>query len=298
MSYIPEKRIIRTWKNLNYLDYALLCAFVFFLVYVLFAFIHVNNYSFDYTVFYRYFFIEKNGDLQAGPLLQGLFNTIRIGLWSMFFSFLLGSFIGILSAHKKGFSALPFQIYTQFFRNLPPLILLFILFFFVSSSLTDYFFSLERSLSKAPVFIQEVFYTCIAPKGQLDRILAVILTLSLYEGAYIAEIVRAGIESVPKEQWEASKAQGFNAWQTRRYIILPQAFYSILPPALGIGISIFKDSALASIISVPELTFQSLELMAVSRKTFEIWLCVGILYYSISFLLEFLGKKLELRKKW
>ena len=104
----------------------------------------------------------------------------------------------------------------------------------------------------------------IAPEGQLDRMVAAVLTLGVYEGAYVTEIVRGGIEGVPHGQWEASAALGFSRSQQLRLVIFPQAVRAILPPLVGQVITTFKDSALASLISLPDLTFQALEVMAIS----------------------------------
>ena len=130
---------------------------------------------------------------------------------------------------------------------------------------------------------------------ETDRMLAAVMALGLYEGAYVAEIVRGSVESVPPGQWDAARALGFSRRQSLRLVILPQAARIAMPPLAGQTISAFKDSALASLISLPELTFQSLEVMAVSQMTFEIWISAGALYLLIGLACAALGRWLERR---
>ena len=137
-----------------------------------------------------------------------------------------------------------------------------------------------------------------APEGQLDRMVAAVLTLGVYEGAYVTEIVRGGIEGVPHGQWEASAALGFSRSQQLRLVIFPQAVRAILPPLVGQVITTFKESALASLISLPDLTFQALEVMAISRMTFEVWISAGAIYLLLGVLCARYGRWLETRETW
>ena len=113
---------------------------------------------------------------------------------------------------------------------------------------------------------------------QLPSFLAGVVALALYEGAYITEIVRAGIQSVDKGQWEAAFSVGLSPFKRMRLVIMPQAIARILPPLAGQFISTIKDSSIISIISIQELTFQGMELMAAALITFEVWIVVMLLY--------------------
>lgn len=240
--------------------------------------------------------VDDQGSWQAGTLLQGLFMTLRVSLWCIVLAFASGFFVGIVSAHKKGVASLPSKLYVLSLRNMPPLILLFLVFFFASSLLTEWLMGVEYSLAKSPY--KAWFYLLVAPEGQLDRMVACVLTLGLYEGAYIAEIVRAGIESVPHGQWEAGRAGGLSTWQIRRFIVIPQTLRQSLAPLAGQSISIVKDSAIASIISLQELTFQSMELMNVTGRTVELWILTALLYYCLCVCLEKISQKWEHSIKW
>lgn len=239
---------------------------------------------------------DGQGGWQPGILLQGVFMTLRLSFWCLLVAFVSGTFVGIAAAHKKGLSALPGTLYILVLRNMPPLILLFLVFFFASSVLTEFLLNAEYAIAKSAY--REWFYLLVAPEGQLDRMTACVLTLGLYEGAYIAEIVRAGIESVPYGQWEAGRASGLGAWQIRRFIIAPQALRQSLAPLAGQSISTVKDSAIASVISLQELTFQSMELMSVSGRTVELWVLTAFLYFLLCFCLEKISHALEASIKW
>jgi polar amino acid transport system permease protein len=123
--------------------------------------------------------------------------------------------------------------------------------------------------------------------------IAAVLTLALYEGAYITEIVRSGIQSIERGQWEAAYALGLSKLDQLRFVILPQAVRRVIPPLTGQFISTIKDSAIVSVISVPELTFQGMELMAATFMTFEIWITVTVLYFLLTFSCSLLARRVE-----
>ncbi len=234
-----------------------------------------------------------NGQWEAGLLLLGLGVTLRIGFWGMVLALLTGVPVGLASAHARGAAALPSRVYVTIIRNTPPLVLIFFLYFFAGNLLPVA--ALEDGIRHLPGVLREAVALGFAPPGQMDRMLAAVLALGLYEGAYVAEIVRGGVESVPAGQWDAARALGFSRGQSLWLVILPQAARVVLPPLVGQTISTFKDSALASLISLPELTFQSLEVMAVSQMTFEIWISAGALYLMVGLACAGLGRWLERR---
>nr|WP_294515009.1 amino acid ABC transporter permease [uncultured Bilophila sp.] len=233
---------------------------------------------------------------EPGLLLRGLIVTLRLGLWSMLLALLIGGTLGALSAGKRGWAALPVQVFVNAVRNIPPLVLLFLLYFFAGNLLP--IADMEHALRSVPEPVRDAVAWGVAPQGQLDRMVAAVLTLGVYEGAYVTEIVRGGIEGVPRGQWEASAALGFSRFQQLRLVIFPQAARAILPPLVGQVITTFKDSALASLISLPDLTFQALEVMAISRMTFEVWISAGAIYLLLGVLCARYGRWLETRETW
>ncbi len=121
------------------------------------------------------------------------------------------------------------------------------------------------------------------------------ITLALYEASYMAEIIRAGIQSVRSEQMAAARSMGMTYLQAMRYVILPQAITVIIPPSTGIFIGMIKESALLSIIGLPELTRTAVDLFAPVRRpyTFEFYLILAGYYLMIVVPLSFLSQWLE-----
>ncbi len=286
------KPYVHTSPSLGFID----SIFILFLLIIGILLVEKIHAQLAYTwnwKFFTDFIIKKNiqGQWIPGLLVSGLIVTTKLGIWSTLLAFIIGACIGIPAAHKKGLSALPSCIYISIVRNIPPLVLLFFLYFFIGAIIPIANF--EVMLRTYPVYIQKIIAICFAPIDQIDRMITAIVMLGIYEGAYIAEIVRSGIESVPIEQWEASSALGFSKYTQLRYFILPQAITYMLPSLAGQSISTFKDSALASFISLPELTFQSLETMSISQMTFETWFSTACLYLLLGFTCSQAGKYLE-----
>jgi polar amino acid transport system permease protein len=173
--------------------------------------------------------------------------------------------------------------------------LVFIVYFFIGERITT-LIGLEELIRAASPETREVLAFLFAPPARLPGFFAGLATLILYEAAYITKIVRAGIQSVERGQWEAAQALGLSRWQQVRYIILPQAIRRILPALAGQLISTIKDSAIVSVVSIPELTFQGLELMSATYLTFEVWITITALYFVLIFTCSLGFRRLE--KAW
>jgi polar amino acid transport system permease protein len=184
------------------------------------------------------------------------------------------------------------RTYVEAARNLPPLVLVFIVYFFLSDQLMTVLHADDFIRSRSPQ-TQAVFTVLLAPPSQFSAFISALLTLALYEGAYITEIIRAGIQSIERGQWESSAALGFGWGQQMWHIILPQAIQRILPALAGQFISTIKDSAIVSVISIQELTFQGMQLMASTYLTIEIWLTITALYFVLTFTCSVLVGQLE-----
>jgi polar amino acid transport system permease protein len=177
---------------------------------------------------------------------------------------------------------------------MPPLVLIFIFYYFVSGQIMPVL-GLDEFILTQSETTQRLCELLFAPPSFLSAFFSALVTLAIFEGAYIAEIVRAGIQSIDKGQWEASHALGLSKWQQMRHIILPQAVQRILPPLAGQFISLIKDSSIVSVISIQELTFQGMELMAATYLTFEIWITVTLLYLVMTFTCSLAVQRLEVR---
>ena len=242
---------------------------------------------------YLFRFDQEKKSWVPNMLIEGLFTTIRLSIWSMLLATVLGTVMGIFRVSHSLFKRMVGRTYVEIVRNLPPLILVFIFYFFFSEQILPYP-RVADFIQSLPEGVQGVLTFLFAPPDQFAGFMSAVITLAVYEGAYIAEIVRAGIQSVEKGQWEASYALGLSWLQQMRWIIMPQAVQRIVPPLAGQFISTIKDSAIVAVISIQELTYQGLQLMATTYLTFEVWTTVTALYLVLTLSCSLAARKLEL----
>jgi polar amino acid transport system permease protein len=191
-----------------------------------------------------------------GPLMKGLWTTMWLSAASSVFALLLGIIAGLAKVSRNYTARSLAAIYVEVIRGTPLLVQIYIAYFFFGT----------------------VF--------NLDRNVAGIGALALFAGAYVAEIIRAGIQSIPKGQMEAARSLGMSTPQAMVEVILPQAFKKILPPLSGTFISLIKDSSLVSIISITDLTKSGKEIISSTFATFEIWLVVAAMYLIVTSVLS------------
>jgi polar amino acid transport system permease protein len=218
----------------------------------------------------------------ANYLVQGLLTTLRLSLWSAFLAFVLGLGMALARTGKSLYWRLVARTYIELMRNLPPLVIIFLFYFFLADQLIP-LLGLDTLVTSASPLWRRLLALGFAPPEQLPPFLSALLTLAIFESAYVAEILRSGIESIGRSQWDGAAALGLNRWQSLRYIVLPQAFRRVLPPLAGQLISLIKDSAIVSVISIQELTYQGTQLMASTYLTIEVWLTIGALYFILTF---------------
>lgn len=270
----------------------LLLSAVIYTVYKL----HIGfSYKWDWGAIPQYF-LRYDAEIKnwvPNILLQGFFTTIRLSIWATIFATLIGVAMGLFRVSRSLFRRLIGGTYVGLIRNLPPLIIIFIFYFFVGDQILP-LLGVEEFIRNSSEGTQAVFAVFFAPPSLFTAFLSALITLSLFEGAYITEIVRAGIQSIEKGQWEASAALGFSRWQQMRYVVLPQAVQRILPALAGQFISTIKDSAIVSVISIQELTFQGMELMASTYLTFEIWITITIMYLMLTLSCSLAVERLEI----
>ncbi len=191
-----------------------------------------------------------------GPLMTGLWTTMWISAVASVLALFIGLIAGMMKISRNFTVSSLAAIYVEIIRGTPLLVQLFIAYFFFGT----------------------VF--------NLDRIVAGIGALALFAGAYVAEIVRAGIQSIPRGQMEAARSLGMSLPQAMWEIILPQAFKRILPPLSGQFISLIKDSSLVSVIAITDLTKSGREIITSTFATFEIWLVVAAMYLIVTSVLS------------
>lgn len=252
------------------------------------------NWAWDSISQFLFRFDDKNSEWVSGLLMTGFYTTIRLSFWGIILSTVFGVVGGIARTSNHLYLRWLATTYVETMRNLPPLVIIFIAYFFVGDQILAPLEIDEWAYSLSPTS-QAILTTIFAKPGYLTQFFAAMMTLAIFEGAYITEIVRAGIESISKGQWEASHALGFTRYQQMRYIILPQTFQRIMPPMAGQFISLIKDSSIVSVISIQELCFQGIELMTSTLHTIEIWTVVTIMYLTLTMPCSLLVEKLENR---
>lgn len=203
----------------------------------------------------------------AGPLLQGLFLTLELAAAALPLTFLLGLAACLLALSDSWTARAVSRLYLETVRNTPLLIQIFVIWFVV------------------------------APLLDLPRFASGVLALALFEGAYAAEIMRGAVLSLPRGQWEAAHALGLSRTQAYARVILPQALRRALPTLTGQAVSLVKDSALLSTISVFELSLRAQALVSDTFLTFEIWFTVAGLYLAVNFALSAASRGLERRMR-
>ena len=201
----------------------------------------------------------------AGPLAWGLWTTVWISLASGVLGLLVGLVAGLCRLSNNPTLRDLSTVYVELVRGTPLLVQIFIFYFFIGTVLN------------------------------LSREFAGVAALALFTGAYVAEIVRAGVQSIARGQSEAARSLGLSASQSMRHVVLPQAFKRVLPPLAGQFISLVKDTSLVSVIAITELTKSGREAITTSFSTFEIWFCVAGLYLLINLPLSHLASRLERR---
>ena len=212
---------------------------------------------------------------KPGIMLQGLWITLKVSIVSIFFGIFLGLMTGLMRISDNPMFRWSAITYIEIIRGSPLLVQIFIWYFVVGTLIN----------------------TILANQGipQIPPLWFGVASLAIFTGAYVAEIVRAGIQSIRRGQTEAARSLGMTKAQSMRHIILPQAFKRILPPLAGQFISLIKDSSLLGIIAIRELTKATREVVSTSLQPFEMWFLCAILYLVLTFTLSMFVQYLEKR---
>ena len=249
----PKKTLAETLRLFwaNYLE-----VFIFFVCMAIISYwIYdqaASQYRWQWGRIWRYVGVFTDAGFKAGPLLEGLFLTLILTLEGLFFAIIIGLALCFarlsLSPVAQAFS----RHIVSLIRNTPLLIQLFL------------------------------FYYILAPIFSFSNFTSAVFTLALFEGAYLSEIFRAGVTSLPKAQWEASFSLGMSTPMTLRLVILPQALRNVLPSFSGQLISLIKDTSLVSAIAVADLTQKARALISETFLSFETWLLVAFFYFLLT----------------
>jgi len=232
---------------------------IFFLSLLLFASFSALEYHWNWDSAFRY----------KSKFLQGWVATLWISAISLLFAFLIGSLATLCS--RARFLPLRYlaSLYVELTRGTPLLVQIFFFFYVVADA-----------------------------AGIQDRYFVGIAIMSIFSGAYISEILRAGIEGVGKSQLLSAKAIGFNEYQTFRYVIAPQALRSSLPALAGQTANLIKDSSLLSVIAISEFTLNAQEVNALTYSSFESFFPLAIGYLILTLPIMRLSRLIEERLRF
>lgn len=225
-----------------------------------------DTYILEYGVdesFYQGDYIASKTETKMGPVLNGLWVTLKISFFAAILTFVIGVVVALMKLSSYQFLKDIASVYIAIIRGTPLLVQIFL------------------------------FYFIVANIFELDRFVAGVLSLGIFFGAYMAEILRGAIQSIDKGQLEAANSLGISHYQAMRHIILPQAFKRALPTLVGEMIALVKDSSLVSVISITDLTKVGKEIVANTFSPFETWIVIALVYLSITFTLTYIGHRLE-----
>ncbi len=249
-----NNNVLKTFNSLDcrIKDLIKFILFAAFMVYIIAEGAGTLQYDWQWFRVKRYFYKFNETGFYPGPLMKGLFVTIKISSLSLVFTVLIGLATAVMRLSNSVMSRITARFYLEAVRNTPLLIQLFFIYFVVS-----------------PIFNFSAF-------------LSAVIALSLFEGAYTSEIIRAGILAVPQGQWEAAKSLGMGQASIYFRIIFPQSLRQSLPILVSQIISLIKDSSLVSTIAIYDLTMRGQEIIADTFLTFEIWFTVAAVYLVIT----------------
>ncbi len=206
-------------------------------------------------------------------LLEAMGQTLIMAFYSLIFASIIGLIFGMLSVLKSKVCNVIAQIFVDIIRGVPMIVLAFFVFFGVPYALKN--------------FLHSTFTFTALQAG--------IICLSLNCGAYMSEIIRAGIQSVDVGQMEAARSLGIPYWKSMQKVVLPQAIRTMIPSIINQFIITLKDTSILSVIGFPELVNAAKNVIAINFKSFQVWLIVGVMYLIVITILSKVAKALERR---
>ena len=267
---IIKQASAKAWTVTVFLTKALFAAIIIYCVYLL----GKGLYSFNWQVIWdnlRTLLVWRFPDGRADDMFMGLGGlsfSIIMSVIAISISFFIGLIVGLGRMSKNNIFRIPCMMYIEFIRGNPLIIVIFWVYFFI------------------PVF----FHTFISVFWSAT------IALTIFTGAYIAEIVRGGIQNIPRGQFEAAMSTGLGYYRTMRFIVLPQALKQMIPAIVGQFIAIFKDTSLAFVIGVMELTYVAQILNnRLMIYPFEIYTTIAALYFICCYAMSILAARLERR---
>jgi len=221
--------------------------------------------TFDLSVIWRNLdFLLLQGFLGFGNFVGG---TLRLAIPSIVLGFILGIFIGLARLSNRVWLRVPATLYVEFFRGVPLVMVIFWIWFII------------------PILL----------KTKIPEFGVALTAFVIFEAAYLGEIVRAGVQSVPRGQVEAATAVGLSSSQTMRHVVLPQALKNMIPSLVTQFIVLFKDTSLASIIGFMDLTKAAQVVNNREIRPFELYLFIAVVYWVCTYSMSRYARSLEKR---
>lgn len=206
-------------------------------------------------------------------LLAALGQTLLLALLGLFFGCILGIIFGLMSVVRKKACNIIAMIYVNLIRGIPMIVLAFFIYIGV------------------PYALNQFFHAGVT----LSSLAAGTICLALNCGAYMAEIIRAGIQSIDPGQMEAARSLGLTYWRSMFRVVLPQAVKNMIPSIVNQFIITLKDTSILSVIGFPELVNKAQNVIAITWKSFQVWIVVGAMYLIVILILQQVAKALERR---
>ncbi|MBD1573629.1 amino acid ABC transporter permease [Vibrio sp. S17_S38] len=278
------------WK-LNRLDILLLIFAGSFIAWLCLKDSGALSYHWQWHKALTLLFIPKV-DGSVSYFIQGILSTLRLTFWGSLLALILGVLLGVGRRSSYVAIRLIANSYVQLVRNIPPLVFIFIFYFFIANQLVP-LLGLEEILREHSELINPLQRWLFGEANLWENLASGVLCIGMISAAYIGEVVRSGLDNIDKGQHEAAKTLGLSAWHRYRYIIAPQVLKSIVPPLAGQLISLVKDSSIVSLISIQEMTFVGTEIANSSGMIFEIWIMVALGYFILCFALSQIFSWLE-----
>ncbi len=207
----------------------------------------------------------------GGVLIAAMGQTLLLALCGLLFGSLLGLLFGILSVLRNKVCNVIASVFVDVIRGVPMIVLAMFVFF----------------------GMPYLFNNMMGFNVTLSALQAGTICLALNCGAYMAEIIRAGIQSVDKGQMEAARSLGLPYWRGMQRVVLPQAIRTMIPSIINQFIITLKDTSILSVIGFPELVNRAKNVVAINFKSFQVWAIVGVMYLIIITILSKLSRALE-----
>ena len=223
------------------------------------------NYHWQWYRIPEHLWFFEDGQWYPGDLIEGLIVTLKISAISLVFTVIIGLITALLRMSDSIVGRCLARGYIEVVRSTPLLVQIYLLYF--------------------------VF----GPILGLDRTATAILALSLFQGAYSAEIFRAGLKGIPRGQREAAESLGLSRIDSYRFVIIPQMFRKIIPPLTNEAVALVKNSSIVSIMAIFDLTTEGRNIVSDTAMPFEVWFTVAAIYLCITLTLSALAIWLERR---